>query len=39
MKVFGTLLAALGAFVAATASAGCVIVFLDEPEMPETMLK
>lgn len=39
MKLFGKLLAAVGAFVAATASMGCAIVYLDEPEMPESMIK
>lgn len=39
MKLFATLAAALGALVAATATAGCVIVYIDEPEMPESMLK
>lgn len=39
MKLFATLAAAIGAFVAATASAGCVIVYVDEPEMPESMIK
>ena len=39
MKLFATLAAALGAFVAATASAGCIVVYFDESEMPESMLK
>jgi cyclic lactone autoinducer peptide len=39
MKLFAKALAAIGAFVAATASAGCIIVYFDEPEMPESMLK
>lgn len=39
MKLFAKALAAVGAFVAATAAAGCVIIYLDEPEMPESMLK
>ena len=39
MKLFAKALAAVGAFVAATAATGCVIIYLDEPEMPESMLK
>lgn len=39
MKLFAKLAAALGALVAATAAAGCIIVYIDEPEMPESMLK
>ena len=39
MKLFATLAAALGALGAATATAGCVIIYIDEPEMPESMLK
>ena len=39
MKLFASLAAALGALVAATAAAGCVIVYIDEPEMPESMIK
>ena len=39
MKVFAKALAAIGAFIAATASTGCIIVYFDEPEMPESMLK
>ena len=30
---------ALGALVAATATSGCVIIFIDEPEMPKAMLE
>lgn len=37
MKFYG-LLAALGALIAATSTAGCIIVILDEPEMPESLL-
>lgn len=39
MKLFAKLAAALGALVAATAAAGCVIIYIDEPEMPESMIK
>ena len=38
MKVFASIAAAFGAFVAATASMGCVLLILDEPEMPESLL-
>ncbi|MBQ6284889.1 MAG: cyclic lactone autoinducer peptide [Bacilli bacterium] len=38
MKLFASVAAFLGALVAATASAGCIIVFVDEPEMPESLL-
>ena len=39
MKLFATLAATLGAFVAATATAGCIVIYFDEPTMPESMLK
>ncbi len=38
MKLFAGVTAFLGALVAATASAGCLIIFVDEPEMPESLL-
>jgi cyclic lactone autoinducer peptide len=38
MKLFAKVAATLGALVAATATMGCVIVILDEPEMPESLL-
>ncbi len=38
MKLFASVAAFLGALVAATASAGCIIVFADEPKMPESLL-
>lgn len=34
-----SVLTALGAAVAATASAGCVFVFVDEPKMPKSMIE
>ena len=34
-----SVLTALGAAVAATASAGCLVVFLDEPSMPKTIIE
>ncbi len=38
MKLFATITAALGAFLATIATAGCVIIYVDEPEIPESML-
>lgn len=34
-----SVLTALGAAVAATASAGCIIAFIDEPSMPKAMIE
>ena len=39
MKLFATVTAAIGAFLATVATAGCIVVYLDEPEMPESLLK
>lgn len=38
MKLFAAVTAAIGAFLATVATAGCVLVYLDEPEMPENLL-
>ena len=38
MKLFASITATLGAFVATIATAGCVIIYVDEPEIPESML-
>lgn len=38
MKLFATVTAAIGAFLATVATAGCVLAYLDEPEMPENLL-
>lgn len=38
MKLFATITATLGEFLATIATAGCLIVYVDEPEMPESML-
>ena len=38
MKLFAAVSAFLGALVAATATAGCFIIYADEPEMPESLL-
>lgn len=38
MRLFAKVAALLGALVAATATMGCVIIILDEPEMPESLL-
>lgn len=34
-----SMVSALGALVAATATSGCLIVWLDEPEMPTSMIQ
>ena len=36
-KVFAALLTTLAAAVATAATSGCLIVLLDEPEMPESL--
>lgn len=33
-----SIVSALGALVAATSTAGCFVIFVDEPEMPKAML-
>lgn len=38
MKLFAKVAAFLGAFVAATATTGCITLIFDEPEMPESLL-
>lgn len=38
MKFLAGIAAFLGALVAATASAGCIVAFIDEPKMPESLL-
>ncbi len=38
MKFFAGLAATIGAFIAATASMGCILLFYDEPEMPSSLL-
>ena len=38
MKLFAKIAALVGAFVAATATTGCIIAVFDEPEMPESLL-
>jgi cyclic lactone autoinducer peptide len=38
MKLFASVAAFLGALVAATATTGCIIVYVDEPEMPASLL-
>ena len=39
MKLFATDTAAIGEFLATIATAGWIVVYLDEPEMPESLLK
>ena len=38
MKLFATIAAFVGSFIAATATTGCWVAVFDEPEMPESML-
>ena len=38
MRLFAKIAALLGALVAASATTGCVLLLLDEPEMPESLL-
>lgn len=38
MKIFGWL-AFLGAMVAASATTGCILCYVDEPTMPESLIK
>ena len=39
MGLFAKVAAIVGTFVAATSTMGCLIIILDEPEMPESLLK
>ena len=39
MKLVTKTLALLGAFVAASSCIGCWLFLLDEPEMPESLIK
>ncbi len=39
MKLLATIAGSVGAFIAATASSACWAFILDEPEMPESLLK
>lgn len=34
-----SIVSALGAAVAATATSGCILIFVDEPKMPTSMLE
>lgn len=34
-----SIVSALGALVAASATSGCAIVWIDEPEMPKSMIE
>lgn len=38
MKFFAGLAATIGAFIAATASMGCIMLLYDEAEMPSSLL-
>lgn len=37
--LFVSIISALGALVAATATQGCIYVWIDEPVMPKSMLE
>lgn len=37
-KLFAGAAAVIGAFIALASTAGCWVVYVDEPEMPESML-
>ncbi len=37
--LFVSIVSALGALVAASATSGCLIVFIDEPTMPKSMIE
>lgn len=39
MKLFATVFAALGSFFALTTSGACWFGWVDEPEMPESLIK
>ncbi|GEM_PF-2028618 len=34
-----SIVSAIGALVAASSTAGCLVVFIDEPSMPKTMIE
>lgn len=34
-----SIISALGALVATTATSGCLMVFIDEPKMPKSMIE
>ena len=37
--LFISIVSAVGALVAASATAGCLYIFVDEPQMPKTMIE
>lgn len=37
--LFISLVSAIGALVAASATSGCIMVWIDEPSMPKSMLE
>lgn len=39
MGLFAKVAAAIGTLIAATSTMGCLVIILDEPEMPESLLK
>ena len=38
-KLFALVTSGLGAITAAVSMGGCLIAFIDEPEMPESLIK
>lgn len=38
MKLFATITATIGTFLATVATSGCILAYIDEPEMPESLL-
>jgi len=39
MKLFATVFAALGSFIALTTSGACWLFWMDETEMPESLIR
>ena len=37
--LFISAISAIGALVAATSTSGCIAIFIDEPEMPKSMIE
>ena len=37
-KLFAGAAALVGAFIALVSTSGCLVIYVDEPEMPESML-
>ena len=39
MKIFGSILSALGSFAASVGTTGCALFVYDEPKMPKSLIK